>query len=877
MKTKDITIYNAVANVAADIFNKYVLNQPGKYTVSDLKALDKKHQIYYRDTFDELEIIHFEFDGFSCKFPAGAVFSILADLQTAWEIPTACRAEFVKKADAAPVAVSFAVPELAKTIIKAVSNDKKIYTATNYICIDTRRRAVVGCNGRVLTAAAVPEMYVNSSADFKVHLHPNSDGRICVDPVLFKSGKGTLSVDENGNAVNSNQTREIYTDLAFPAWANILPAISEDAAVQIGAPAFREMKKAILAAAKFSNTYENNVILRAVPGIPEIQIIGYRSEYNDEKTAKETKTFKVSLPAPVAFAFTVAISGKDINAVAVAEKMYLISNARPLIFTAGKYFALLTVNNLNTTPWENETFTAPAGTVSDVLSVCRFPLLDEENSAAAVASVQDAPADEETPAPVSQLTGSENDVYIKYNADFETPFYLDANGAPVAAEDARAAFEDEETPAYFENLGAEDEENARVAFAAANVAPAVQDEETAAPADSVPAAEDETETARAAFAEILARGRADQETAAAVAFAAAAADSVPAVQDAAPVAVSLPVPVSAVNNWFAVYNSANSLHGVYFSRLLADELLFNSLFVPGNTWNILTVQDPSAAPAEFVPAVASVQDEETAPAVQDETPAPFASIFAIMPEIWETAAPVAEDEETPAADSVPFLDEETNGAPFAAEDAPAVAAFYLAAEFSRRARRVFNVAAALLSLLLITAAPRFIASVQDEETAPAVQETPAPAFILDEETAAPADSVPADRMKQPRNARKRARRAVADSVAAPVPFAADSVRADSVPFVAAADSLPAVASVPADSVETAPAVPVAVQETPAPAEDEETAAPVQDEETETNGAPADSVPAEDAPAPANSPAPAVPVAVPGCPAVPAALLLILML
>ena len=414
-----------------------------------------------------------------------------------------------------------------------------------------------------------------------------------------------------------------------------------------------------------------------------------------------------------------------------------------------------------------------------------------------------------------------------------------------------------------------------------------------------------------------------------------AKETAPAVQDATPaedapaVAKCLPVPCF-VENLHAVYLDG-VLHGVYYSQLLADEEFYN-LFFAGRSVDFISFPANETPAALFgnVPAVASVQDEETAPAVQDEeTAAPadsvpaFASVFAIMPEIWETAAPAAEDETAaPAADSVPFLDEETP-APFAAEDAPAVAAFYLAANFARRARRVFSFAAALLSLLLITAAPRFIASVAVQETVPAVQDA-APAFNLDEETApaAPADSVPAaelrnspetapavaadslpaDRMKQPRNARKRARRVnpdnLAPAVAVSLPVAADSVPADSVPadsvpFVAAADSVPFLeTAAPADSVPAARSVAADSMQTAAPAEDapavqdaapaaeDETAAPVaEDEETETNGAPADPVPADSVPA-GNSPAPAVPVssvAVPGCPGVPAALLLILML
>ena len=347
-----------------------------------------------------------------------------------------------------------------------------------------------------------------------------------------------------------------------------------------------------------------------------------------------------------------------------------------------------------------------------------------------------------------------------------------------------------------------------------------------------------------------------------------AKETAPAVQDATPaedapaVAKCLPVPCF-VENLHAVYLDG-VLHGVYYSQLLADEEFYN-LFFAGRSVDFISFPANETPAALFgnVPAVASVQDEETAPAVQDE----------------ETA-----------------------------EDAR------LQCEW---------LAAALLSLLLITAAPRFIASVAVQETVPAVQDA-APAFNLDEETApaAPADSVPAaelrnspetapavaadslpaDRMKQPRTARKRARRVnpdnLAPAVAVSLPVAADSVPADSVPadsvpFVAAADSVPFLeTAAPADSVPAARSVAADSMQTAAPAEDapavqdaapaaeDETAAPVaEDEETETNGAPADPVPADSVPA-GNSPAPAVPVssvAVPGCPGVPAALLLILML
>ena len=859
MNTKDLAIYNAVAKIAADIFkNNMPYLQPGKYSVNDILKLQKKTGAQF-DALDENEIIHFEFDGFSCKFAAGDIFNILGQMQTAWGINTAARAEFIKTVDAAPVAVSFSVPQLAKNLFYALTPEKdQLLTATKYFCVDTERRALIGANGKILTAVAVPNMYINQDAAANVPTHPSAPTRLLIDPILLKSGKGTLKIDANGNAVNGTQTRPVCDFYHFPAWFSVLNKVSEAGAVKIG-PAFKEMKKAILAAAKFSDkTTAKTVILRAVPGIAELQIIGFRAEYDDEKTAKETKLFKIALPDPVPFAFTVAIDGTAINAVGAADKMYLRNENAPVIFAAADYFALLMPIFLDSTPWKNEKFTAPAGAEMDLLSICNFPALGADNTPAALASVEDAPAVAAAAecAPYFNITetGAENSVYIKRYADFETPYYLDvapADNVP-AVEDAAALLNaedaDEINAAYFDNLSAEDAEKARLAFAVAaadNV-----------PADSVPAADPESVPT-------------------------CAADSAPDTNSAPAEAVSLPVPVAAVYPLHAVYID-HVLNGVYFSKLLADEIFWSAFFAGRAVYDLEILSNETAPETERAAVARRAESCKQFAAVQDaqadqdkETPAAdsvpaFASVFAIMPEIWDNSAAPADvpsiSAPACAADSVPTPGDDSAAPADNVPAADSIGAVLIAANFAARARRVWQIVAVFAVLLLITAAPRSVNVPADiVPTCPRSEYISAPADNVPAADFVPAvaaesvaaDSVPAAEKTStpaPQKRAKRARRAAASVQGAPAVAvaAADSLKtcaADSVPAVAA-DSVPtpgddsaapavAADNVPADSVPTS-------EKISAPTPGDDSAAPAADPES----VPADNVPADSVPAPA---------------------------
>jgi len=816
METKDLVIYQGIAAAAAKVFN-FVEIPAGEYSAQEINTalFGKKRSVYATfaenfetsDLYGETGLINISYDGYSCTFPADSVFGLLNQLQTCWGIAAPYRAKFIRKADAAPVVVSFDVPSVLKQYVNAVAKEKTAAAdSVKYVCIDTRRRAVVCCNGNVLAAAPVPDMYVSQDAK-ETYL---------IDPILVKSGKGRIIIRNNGNAENGGQTRPV-ADIVYPRWEKVLPAVSEDAAVHFGRM-FPQIKKAVLAAAKFTNQETpKTVILRAVAGADSLEIIGFKADYYDENTATETRINNISLPQPVPFTFCVAIDGNYLNAVAAADRIYLESDGRGIIFAdpLQKLFVLIMPVYLDKTPWKNETFKAPAGVVSDILGVCRFPLLNDENTAAAVSLFEDA---QESAAAVPDYVpvpalGSDNVAVVTFDfwpenfarrfslsaeeienekrmekeylgesddapavadnvavaedaqpvpaadpcplnqeirehlENYSKCFYqeIDVNdsylyllqhgvkilfgeiylydrligriekeitdylctgvsfvwlnqelesAAPVAAEDApettNAAVADS-VPADNVSVAEDAQESAETPAAVAEDAPAVAVPDSL-PADSMPAAVAAQMKIQNAvflghnilsglimihkydsnlFAVILestnkgyktkeiefypnSRKRAkiitkyfykldiqpggkslfdvcpadkiesvlavlkqyDKSTFDVAAPAPSPAPDVkrmpgetfmdylkrvadsydaPAVaEDAQPAPVCLPVAVPAV--WYAVYNSENSLHGVYYSRIVADDLVIRSLFMPGQTWNICAVADPSAAP-----------------------------------------------------------------------------------------------------------------------------------------------------------------------------------------------------------------------------------------------------------------------------------------
>jgi hypothetical protein len=969
METKDFIIYQAIASAAQNVFDKMNVDA-GKYSAKELHAIickdaanapapgdddaEKAPQLFAPD-FDGSDVIRVSFDGYKCSFLAGDVFSTLSQIETAWGVPTARRAKFIRAAAAASVAVRFDLNAVFKDVIKARLTDKnEIEMRPNmaYICVDTQRRAVVASDGHILNAVAVPNMFVSGDAEKNYII--NAD--------LVKTGKGTLTIDTAGNCTINGQTCAARADLRFPNWESVAPAVAESCKIYLGVDVFKRLQKTVATVAK--NHYLGHVSLSGVAGNNYITVCAVDIDFKKE--------FKINVdtPQPLTFDFHTLIQSKRFAAVPVAvDSLYLHpfkSGAGCLLFAAENVISLLMPlcdDDIKFPVISGDAETRPA------VDVAKFAALDAENTPAALASVQDvadapqnsAPAVNVCPpaAKVEILTADfvpavDDDIKTavngvlcayywghKFSGSFRQIFgraYLQRNNiyfdelngrfinragvlfAVAAADRADVAEidENETAPAVPVLFGADAEKFTKdraAAEDAARAAAAAEDAETSAPADNVPAVSDsvpagcplDVETwknlqiyctcfykeidvnenymyllahgVKLIFGEIYLFDRLigryekeikdylcvnvsfswiNQENAPAPtpgdddAAPAADSESVPTcAADSAPaVAVSLPVAVSAKNTWYAIYQ-AEKLINIVFSRAVADDMIINSLFVPGRTLDAVPVDDPNSAPETRT---FGRGDDNAAPA--DNVPA-------------------ADPESVPAAaDNVP-----TPG------DDDAAPALLIAANFAERARRVFQIAAFFAVLLILAAAPRAVKTyiidaprnsapavnvavsdsvpAWDDDAAPAADPENVAVFCPVAAESVAADSLPAAEKTSapaPQKRAKRARRAAASVQGAPAVAvaAADSVKtcaADNVPAVAAdsingAVSLPVAAdsvaadSLPAVDTESAPETNGAVSDSvPTPGDD---AAPAADPES----APADNVPADSVPAPA---------------------------
>ena len=831
METKDFIIYNGIANAARRLFDHVICNA-GEFGAADI-AKKIFNRFYFEDNFynsDEYnEIITVEFDGYKCTFPFCDAFSICAQIETAWQIPSARRVRFIRAQETAAPVVCFDVPAAAKDIIKCIpAKFDNLRPVLNYVCVDTRRRALITGAGQILNAVAVQNMYVSQDAK-ETYL---------IDPSLLKTGKGQIIIDANGNAANGTKAGARVDETAaarnFPSWENVFPAVADSQKIELNGDVWKQLKKEFAAAAKYSDNADKITQISGRAQDAKI-FVTYIRLY--ETAGKETtRDVAINLPQPCPFDFSVRLNGKLFASAPAADSLYIYRNMKNNVSVctsaagAVSYFVNLDddkdVNAAAVPAVDETTNDAPA-----LLTRAAFPELNAANTPAAVAAFDaiNAPAADSAketrpswannlPAAVVKL----GDVVIF--------------GAPQDEETAAPV--PEETPAA-DSVPAVDQttnDAPAVAVSEATDAPAV------AVADSLPAVDEET-----------------PQTGANVETSAPQDETTPAaVPEAAAAPVCLPVPVSAVYPLHAVYID-KVLHGVYFSKLLADDIFWNAFFA-GRAVYDLEILSNETAPAVKTGAIIKrmkqngATDEEINSYKKDlavavaagrltaaDVPAEISaavSAFACVPEIPETAAAVPE--ETAAAVAV---DETTN-------DAPAVC----------------------------------VSLPQDEETA-------APAF----------DYQTRPSWERPSRARRfRLRRARfapwlirAAAVAALIVCAAVAnwerpapvVAADSVPAVAA-DSLTAFASVPADSL-TAPADSVPAVAVAAP-QDEETAAPADsvpavdettpqdetapdapavavDETNDDGNAPAPAVPADSVPA-SNGNAPAAPAAAPGTPA-----------
>ena len=429
MNHKDLSIYQEIANVAKNIFNNIVC-PAGKYTPQDIakyiqiEETKEKHPKYDTDIitgckytfktdspfswaadFDPLQKYAVSVDTFSCGFNAWGVFSILKKVATAWGIAAAYKVEFIRKAETAPVAVSFSVPAVAKDLVKtpaAVAKEtpeKIIYT---FVAVDTRRRALIVTNGILISAVAVSDMFVSEDAA-AVYL---------ISPELIKTGKGSISIDTAGTAANDTGVSFPVSEDAkqFPRWERVLPAVSEYQRINIGNKVFSNIKKEIAAVAKQQKQSVPVVCLSGTAGVSEL-LIKYAISWENDTV----QTRRVSLPQPCPFDFSVPVAAKRLAAVPVAESIYISGftnryssgsySGANIVFTANENVSLLipTLDKEHETEYKITFPVADSVAAEDaqpaaVLKVCNFPAVAEDAQETPAAAVQDAPETANVPA-----------------------------------------------------------------------------------------------------------------------------------------------------------------------------------------------------------------------------------------------------------------------------------------------------------------------------------------------------------------------------------------------------------------------------------------------------------------------------------------------
>ena len=333
---KNVKIYGLMAEVARKAF-KYLTIAPGQYTAPQVVAALKKSRAKWDDltpgVADPDGLAAIACEGFECKYPLQMAFDVLAQVATAYDIPTADRATFERAAETAPVLLTLDVPTAAREVAKAVSKKDTGTPAITFAYFDTKRRALVGTNRQVLTVTAAPFAEVApEAADTKGFLIPVS---------LLRSHR--VTIDANNNATDGHKVMESPNWHRWPNWESIFPQVHDTDALTLSKATARELTKAVATAAKFATAetgtngltkyvaifgeaYTDRLTVRAR------HLVGDRFEYHD---------VTVRLTADLGRSFALAVSGDDFATLPTFDTLFVPANHRPAIVTSAHAVALI--------------------------------------------------------------------------------------------------------------------------------------------------------------------------------------------------------------------------------------------------------------------------------------------------------------------------------------------------------------------------------------------------------------------------------------------------------------------------------------------------------------------------------------------------------
>lgn len=340
---RNLKIYNALADIARDVFNHLNAEEGRQYTAADIaRAITggpvvtcvnglnyrcdrvEKYEIgnglTFADDYSPETVYSVEIDNFSCRVNGWKIFDVLERAARAWNIATAARVIFEKKRAAAPVVVSFTLSAAAARELSACCAKDILRPVMNGVHLDTRRRCLVASDGHIMRVLQLgAALAVDESAAASSYIIP-------VD--VLKSGR-VVTIDANDIASTDKKSAPVIPG-RYPNYFSVIPAASEAGRVAITPAQWKEIKKVVADVAKVhpSGKYSQRRVIMSHESYSDKLII-YALNY-DFNVERETAV-NIDATAP---AFSLSFDADQFLKIGgTPTAFYLKDNSRAIVTT----------------------------------------------------------------------------------------------------------------------------------------------------------------------------------------------------------------------------------------------------------------------------------------------------------------------------------------------------------------------------------------------------------------------------------------------------------------------------------------------------------------------------------------------------------------
>jgi len=340
---RNLKIYNALADIAREVFNHLNAEEGRQYTAADIaRAITggpvvtcvnglnyrcdriEKYAIgnglQFAEDYSPETVYSVEIDNFSCRVNGWKIFDVLERAARAWNIATAARVIFEKKRAAAPVVVSFTLSAAAARELAACCAKDILRPVMNGVHLDTRRRCLVASDGRIMRVLHLgAALAVDESAAASSYIIPAD---------VLKSGR-VVTIDANDIASTDKKSAPVIPG-RYPNYFSVIPAASEAGRVAITPAQWKEIKKAVADVAKVhpSGKYsQRRVIMSHESYSDKLTIYAFNYDFNVER---ETAV-NIDATAP---AFSLSFDADQFLKIGgTPTAFYLKDNSRAIVTT----------------------------------------------------------------------------------------------------------------------------------------------------------------------------------------------------------------------------------------------------------------------------------------------------------------------------------------------------------------------------------------------------------------------------------------------------------------------------------------------------------------------------------------------------------------